>query len=180
MSIKRIKQWLGGYMLLFMLSCNIWAQKPANAPSVKSEEFDQKLEKLLKFSVPVLGVEALHNNPEEYIILDAREKEEFEVSHIAGAKWIGYDDPDFSELDLHSKNKPVVVYCSVGYRSEKMGEKLKEMGFSKVFNLYGSIFEWVNQGYPVVNEQGKQVSRVHTYNEKWSQWVNNPNIEKVY
>ncbi|MEZ4982079.1 MAG: hypothetical protein R2769_10945 [Saprospiraceae bacterium] len=76
--------------LLFMLSCNIWAQKPADAPSVKSEEFDQKLEKLLKFSVPVLGVEELHAHSNDFILLDAREKEEYKVSHIEGAKWIGY------------------------------------------------------------------------------------------
>jgi rhodanese-related sulfurtransferase len=42
----------------------------------------------------------------------------------------------------------------VGYRSEKVTEKLQKAGFTQVSNLYGGIFEWVNQGYPIVNQSG--------------------------
>lgn len=180
MNFKKISHWLGSYLMMLFLSCNIWAQKPAGAPSVASEAFDKKLEKLLRFSVPVISVQELQQNPGEYILLDAREKEEYEVSHIDGAQWIGYDAPDFSVLNDIRTSKKVVVYCSVGYRSEKIAEKLEKQGFLDVYNLYGSIFEWVNKGYPVVNSEGEKVSIVHTYNEKWSQWVDNPAFKKVY
>jgi rhodanese-related sulfurtransferase len=180
MNFKKLSHWLGGYLMMLFLSCNIWAQKPAGTPSVASEAFDKKLEKLLRFSVPVISVQQLQQNPGDYIVFDAREKEEYEVSHIEGAQWIGYDSPDFTVLDAIPSSKKVVVYCSVGYRSEKIAEKLKEKGLSDVYNLYGSIFEWVNKGYPVVNAEGETVSRIHTYNEKWSQWVDNPTFKKVY
>ncbi len=60
------------------------------------------------------------------------------------------------------KDKPVVVYCSVGYRSEKIAEKLEKEGFTQVYNLYGGIFEWVNQDNPVYNEKGK-TNNIHPY-----------------
>ena len=50
-----------------------------------------------------------------------------------------------------SKSDTIVLYCSIGYRSEKIGEKLVEMGYGHVFNLYGGIFEWVNRDLPVYN-----------------------------
>lgn len=180
MNFKKISHWIGGYLMMLLLSCNIWAQKPAGAPSVASEAFDKKLEKLLRFSVPLISVQELYQKPDAYILLDAREFEEYEVSHIKGSHWIGYDDPDFDVLNTLPNDKEVVVYCSVGYRSEKIAEKLKDQGVSKVYNLYGSIFEWVNQGYPVINKAGDTVSKIHTYNEKWSQWIDNPAVEKVY
>ncbi|MCB0663255.1 MAG: hypothetical protein KDC24_10980, partial [Saprospiraceae bacterium] len=89
MKLKKVIQLIGGYVLMLLLSCNIWAQKPAGTPSVASDAFDKKLERLLRFSVPVISVEALKGHEQEYILLDAREKEEFDVSHIDGAKWIG-------------------------------------------------------------------------------------------
>lgn len=49
----------------------------------------------------------------------------------------------------------VVLYCFIGYCSEKVVEQFWEWGFIKVYNLYGSIFEWVNQGYFVVDIIGE-------------------------
>jgi predicted sulfurtransferase len=65
----------------------------------------------------------------------------------------------------------VVVYCSVGYRSERVGEHLLAMGFKDVKNLYGGIFEWVNNGQAIVDRNGKFTNQVHTYNKSWSKWL---------
>ncbi|MFQ5334631.1 MAG: rhodanese-like domain-containing protein, partial [Flavobacteriales bacterium] len=75
------------------------------------------------------------------------------------------------------RRREVIVYCSVGYRSEKIAEKLAGMGFGQVFNLYGGIFEWVNRGYPVYDEHG-QTDNVHAYNHNWGLWLHKGN--KVY
>ncbi|MGM0587883.1 MAG: rhodanese-like domain-containing protein [Bacteroidota bacterium] len=45
---------------------------------------------------------------------------------------------------------PVVVYCVIGYRSEKITKQLRQMGYHAQ-NLYGGLFEWVNQHHSVVN-----------------------------
>ncbi|RMG61980.1 MAG: rhodanese-like domain-containing protein, partial [Bacteroidetes bacterium] len=76
------------------------------------------------------------------------------------------------------RDQPVVVYCTVGYRSERIGEQLQALGFTQVYNLYGGIFAWKNQGFPVVDPEGKPTERVHTYNADWSQWLRQG--EKVY
>ncbi|MEZ4984799.1 MAG: rhodanese-like domain-containing protein [Saprospiraceae bacterium] len=66
------------------------------------------------------------------LFLDARERKEFEVSHLPGAHFIGYDDFDLSRVEKLDKGREVIVYCSVGYRSEKITEKLLAAGFTNV------------------------------------------------
>ena len=114
------------------------------------------------------------------LLIDAREYEEYKVSHIDKAVFVGYDNLNLKPIEKVPRDTKVVVYCSVGYRSERVGEKLKEMGFTNVYNLYGGIFEWVNQGYKVVDSNGNEVKQVHAYNKNWGKWVSNDNYEKVY
>ena len=147
---------------------------------MKNKAFDQELTRLLSFSVPTIGVEELRDIQDEVYIFDAREEEEYLASHIKGARYLGYQNFKGQRLADVPKNAKVVVYCSVGYRSEKIGEKLQKLGFTNVNNLYGSIFEWVNRGYPVIGQDGEPTQKIHTYNAKWSQWVDNGEAEKVW
>ena len=126
-----------------------------------------------------MSVEELKSNTQKLLIFDARERDEFEVSHIPGAEFVGYNHFDIQTYSKLSKDTPIVVYCSIGYRSEKIGERLKAKGFTKVYNLYGSIFEWANRAYPLVNTAGQPVRRIHGYNTSWSQWVFNKSHEIV-
>ncbi len=101
------------------------------------------------------------------IIIDARRKEEFQVSHISGAKNIPYNikDPLKYLIDIKPDN-PIVVYCSVGYRSSILASKLQTLGFKEVHNMEGSIFKWANEERPLV--QGHTiVYKVHPYNAHW-------------
>ena len=133
---------------------------------------------MLRFSVPLYSVEEWHKQLNEVFVIDAREKKEYDVSHIPGAQFGGYDDFDISVFTELRKDQPIVMYCSIGYRSEKVAEKMKKAGFTQVYNLYGSIFEWVNQGYPVVDQNGNPTNEVHTYNQKWSKWLDEQKAKK--
>ena len=164
-------------MLLAQLAC---AQAPANHPHVADPAFDQRLERLLSFTIPLVTVDQLQQTKEQVHLFDTRKKEEYDISHIKGAKYLGYHDFDVSRLGDLSKDAPIVVYCSVGYRSEKIGEKLQKLGYTNVSNLYGSLFEWVNLDYPVVNSQGQVTQEVHTYNKNWSRWVRSGKIKKTW
>jgi rhodanese-related sulfurtransferase len=107
------------------------------------------------------------SDSEPVILIDARAKEEFHVSHISGAKNIPYNskDPLKHLININPEN-PIVVYCSVGYRSSIQASKLQTLGFKDVHNLEGSIFKWANEGRPLV--QGKTtVHKVHPYNAHW-------------
>ncbi len=141
----------------------------AQAQLVSDPAYAERLLDLLDRGTPALTVPqclAL----KDAVYLDAREQEEYSVSHLAGARWVGYDDFNLSRLRGISKNAPIVVYCSVGYRSGKITEQLREAGFTNARNLYGGIFEWVNTGNPVVDATGA-TQRVHAYDTNWGRWL---------
>ncbi len=100
------------------------------------------------------------------IVLDVRTAEEYEVSHLPGAIRVDPDGdlPDFLRTLDHQA--PVVAYCSVGYRSSRLVERLKKEGFADAQNLEGSIFEWANKGYPLERD-GARVQEVHPYDAEW-------------
>ena len=134
---------------------------------------------MLSFSVKTIAPNDVKREP-NMVILDARERAEYDVSHLPNAVFIGYNNFEKKIVDSLAKDKPIVVYCSIGYRSEKIGEKLQKLGFTKVYNLYGSIFEWVNQGNAIVDKNNQPTKKVHTYNKNWSRWVEEGKAEKVW
>ena len=167
--------------LFLILSINFGcAQQPTDRPHLINPDFDEQVASLINFSVPLIGVEDLHQKKSEYVIFDTREEKEYAVSHIEGAKYLGYKDFDPSLLKTIPKDSKIVLYCSVGYRSEKIGEQLNALGYSNIYNLYGSIFEWANHGYKMVNIYGFETKKVHTYNKKWSKWVDETKAEKIW
>lgn len=106
------------------------------------------------------------------IVLDAREKKEYAVSHLKTARWVGYDTFSLESVSEISKEDTIIVYCSIGARSQEIGKKLKAAGFLNVYNLYGGIFHWVNEDNPVFTTDSVLTDRVHTYNKMWGMWVN--------
>lgn len=134
---------------------------------------------MLKDKVDTISSEQLRTIEKEsdLVLLDARSKEEWKVSHLPGAKHIGYEPINKNVVDNISKDTPIVVYCSIGKRSEEVAHEIKEMGYENVQNLFGGIFDWTNRGYKVINPEGQNVRRVHPYNAIWGIWVNN--YEKV-
>jgi len=97
-------------------------------------------------------------------LLDVRTAEEFAVSHLRGAVRVDPDRPDLGAIP--DDERPVVVYCSVGWRSGTLGARLVERGQRRVFNLEGGIFGWANAGRPIWSE-GRRASQVHPYDEDW-------------
>ena len=175
-----MKQLLLLFILCVFISTANAKDTSATLPQIESSAFSKKLQKTLKLTVPVIGVEELAANADKYLLLDTREKEEYDTSHIPNAKFSGYKKFDWTVLKNTPKDQAIVVYCSVGLRSEKIGEKLKKKGFTNVKNLYGSIFEWANKAHPIIDQNGKKTKNVHTYNKNWSRWVKDGELNKVW
>ena len=153
---------------------------PEERPHCENPAFDAKVAGMLQMDVPVIGVQELRNIQDEVHIFDARKRAEYEVSHIPGARYLGFDDFDPERLEGLPKDAPIVLYCSIGYRSEKIGEKLEKMGYTRVYNLFGSLFEWANRGFPMVDGQGRPTKAIHTYNKNWSKWVDDQKADKTW
>ena len=175
-----MRKWGIFFILLMAIMCTFHSQNQVDM-HCQDKAFDQEVRNWLQFSVPVIGVDQLHQAPQDSVlILDAREPEEYAVSHIPGAHYIGYNRWNSDVLRGTDLDRPIVVYCSIGYRSEKIAQKLMKMGYSQVKNLYGSIFEWANQGFPLVDGENKPTQNLHGFNEKWSKWILNPSIHKIW
>ncbi len=164
-------------MRYLVLLLAVMASANHSRAQVNDPLFNATLKTLLSHDVPEISVKDAVTRYDA-VFLDAREKAEYDVSHIKGARYIGYDDFDFSRVKNLKQNQPLIVYCSVGYRSEKITEKLKTYGFSNVSNLYGGIFEWVNEGYKVYDNSGMTTEKVHAYDKTWGIWLKKG--EKVY
>ncbi len=131
-------------------------------------KLDRVLRNLNSESVPYTYVKDL-NTIGDIVLLDARKKEEFEISHLKNAVWVGYKSFEEKTVNtlVQDKDTPILVYCSIGVRSEDIGEKLIKAGYTNVKNLYGGIFEWKNQGKEVYNNKAIETDSVHAYNKLW-------------
>jgi rhodanese-related sulfurtransferase len=142
-----------------------------------SKPYKLVLGQLYKNTVPTINCTELKNQ-NKVVLLDTRAKREYEVSHLPNARWVGYEAFDLASVKDLPKSTPIVVYCSVGYRSERIGEKLLAAGYNNVRNLYGSLFEWVNEGNTVVDIHNQPTTYVHAYSKSWGIWLNKG--QKVY
>ena len=100
------------------------------------------------------------------LLVDVRETNEFAVSHLRGA--LNLSLISSIQAARPSNNRPLVVYCSVGYRSSALAEKLQRAGLTNVVNLEGSIFAWANEGRPLYCGTN-EVREVHGFSSKWRQ-----------
>jgi rhodanese-related sulfurtransferase len=144
---------------------------------VNSKAYSGVLYTLLSHSVNEVSVANVIAKTDSLVFLDAREIQEYEVSHLKNATHIGYDNFDIKSVASIDKSQPIIVYCSVGYRSEKIALKLINAGFTDVSNLYGGIFEWVNNDQKVFHEN-QPTKKVHAFDKTWGVWLEKG--EKVY
>jgi thioredoxin len=83
-------------------------------------------------------------------ILDVRTPEEFSQGHLAKAINIDWNDKDFSaKTVLVDKARPVMIYCQAGGRSAAAANKLREMGFTSVYELDGGMNAWNAANLPI-------------------------------
>ena len=109
----------------------------------------------------------LERAPASVLLLDARSLEEYAVGHLPGAVRTDGLDAALAARSARDAGSTVVVYCSVGYRSSELAERLIATGASTVFNLEGSLFRWANEGRPV-HRNAERVFEVHPYDDDWA------------
>lgn len=145
------------------------------AVSYSQNTLSELLKKYNSETIPYISVEELSRHKNEYTLLDTRELKEYKVSHLKNAMYVGYDafNIDSVKKQILNKDEKIVVYCSLGVRSETIGMKLKKAGFTNIHNLYGGIFEWKNQNFKVYNDSGNATENVHAYSKTWSKWLLN-------
>ena len=77
-----------------------------------------------------------------YVILDVREQDEYNESHIPGAILIPYTQIDqLAETKLTDKDQLILVYCRSGRRSKIAAESLVKLGYTNI-KEFGGIIDW--------------------------------------
>ena len=158
----KTRNWLLGLILIPLVSCG------------QDRTLHEEVDVLLRKTVPIVSKSDLDEMAAKGVsfhLLDCRAAEEFAVSHLPNAEFSDYGTFEADQLGGRSKEDSIIVYCSIGYRSERIGEKLQNAGYKHVFNLYGGIFDWTNNGGALVNPQNLSTDSVHTYNKQWSRFL---------
>ena len=90
-------------------------------------------------------------NKENALVLDVRDKKEYEAGHIVRAVNIPFSSLDsrLDELKKH-KERAIVIACKMGQHSGSAGALLRRNGFQNVVRLTGGLAEWRNQSLPLV------------------------------
>jgi len=170
MKVKLVKGAVWALPLLGMFaSSGVWAMANSDLASIHDAV------ELRYRSVTHMSPEALASmTTNEVLLFDVREQSEFDVSHLEGAVRISPDlsGDDFLETyGTLANGKTVVFYCSVGYRSSKMANRVQKEFASadtaKIYNLQGGIFGWHNEQRSLVNRDGA-TDFVHPYDTSWA------------
>lgn len=107
------------------------------------DEFDKKL-----------------NETKNVQLVDVRTPEEYAEGHLKGSVNYNLNADDFdNNLNKLDKSKPVMVYCLAGGRSGEAAEKMKEKGFTEVYNMKGGMMKWNAANKPVEKETSAPASK---------------------
>ena len=90
-----------------------------------------------------------HKNDPNFIILDVRTPQEYASGHIAGARLLDFNAPDFAvQAAKLPKDAGYLVYCRSGKRSAKATAVLRAQGYADVTDM-GGIKAWQEAGFAV-------------------------------
>jgi rhodanese-related sulfurtransferase len=135
-SKSSMKMWLVAAAVVIMAVIAVMAFFPRG----KSESFPQE--------VPVAEAKAMVDGG-AYVV-DVRQPEEWNQVHIPGATLIPLGELQ-SRLSEVPKDKPVVVVCRSGNRSQQGRDILLKAGFDQVTSMAGGVNQWTAAGYPTVS-----------------------------
>jgi sodium/bile acid cotransporter 7 len=106
--------------------------------------------------------EAMHLVKENRVLfVDVRTPEEQEISMLPSA----ITEEDYLSNSDKYRDKTIIGYCTISYRSGKLAEKLGEEGL-EMLNLKGGMLAWVLEGGKVYDESGETM-KIHVYGRKW-------------
>jgi len=105
------------------------------------EESESGGERVLTPQITAKELQASLASGHKYTLLDVREPQEWDITHLPGAKLIPLGDVPERVSELDSADE-IVVYCHHGQRSQRAINFLKKMGFDKLQNLAGGIDSW--------------------------------------
>ncbi|MDO5715345.1 MAG: rhodanese-like domain-containing protein [Tissierellia bacterium] len=79
---------------------------------------------------------------EKALVVDVRRADEYAQGHIPNAKLIPLDQISTrAEKELKDKDRPIILYCRSGNRSNQALKILEHQGYTHLYNL-GGLHKW--------------------------------------
>ena len=88
-----------------------------------------------------INIEELENKIKQgAILIDVRSKQEYNEGHLQGAINIPeYEITRRVQNEIPKKNQLIVIYCEYGTRSRNTYIRMRQMGYTNVYSLYGGL-----------------------------------------
>jgi len=88
---------------------------------------------------------------ENFLLLDCREQDEYDLVRIRGAKLLPMSELMVRVGELEEfKGRPVVVHCHHGGRSLRVAGWLRQQGFEQAQSMSGGIDAWAQNIDPTL------------------------------
>jgi rhodanese-related sulfurtransferase len=147
------------FTLLFMAAFVFaYAQTNAKADTTQHLKTIQEVIADSREGVEFIGndelIKRINANP-KLVLLDVRNKEEYDAGHLKGATWLERGVVEYTlSRTLREPNAEIVVYCAKGNRSAQVVKSLKRNGYKNVKSHIG-LEEWVKEGHSIHNYLGE-------------------------
>lgn len=118
---------------------NLWTPIKESQPHVTAVEFKKILD-----------------SGKDLVLIDVRTADEYKAGHLPGAiniprgltEWV-------TPKTIEDTDTAIYAYCRTGARSAFVTQRLIEMGYTNVTNIYDAFKGWVEAGYGVYNRHGE-------------------------
>ena len=124
-----------------------------------------------RFDAPTLAPSEVRLD--DYLVVDVRGSRESAVSTLPGARLL--HDESARETFLRDRGKeapglPVLVYCTVGWRSGEYARALTDAGV-EAFNLEGGMCGWASGDRAIVDPEGEPTRSIHAHSSEFAACV---------
>lgn len=168
------------FIIASALAAVLLAACSAIPPPNRAADFKNKIHGHADVSKNEIAPAALYEklqNGEKLVVLDVREQNEFEEAHIPGTTHrISVKEISGERLKAAGigKNDEIIVYCRSGARSRVAAQKMRELGYTNVWEMNSGIIHWMEDGLPT--ESGSSLAAPQTPTATQNETENAPKI----
>jgi rhodanese-related sulfurtransferase len=149
--------------LIFFMTVGAGTEEEDAAKATQVEDMYDRYKKSFPQVKDIAAQDAMRlYDAGKVLFVDVRDPEEQAVSMLPAA----ITGEAFLKDPRRYKDKLVIGYCTISYRSGVLAKKLHEKGITMV-NLRGGLLAWLHEGGKVYQD-GQPVNKVHVYGRKWN------------
>lgn len=135
-----MKNYIFSWLITLTLLGSACSESQSQSNSLKADDFSEKIKQ-----------------SQSGLVLDVRTPEEFAKGHLETAKNIDWKNSSFiDKVEQIDKSKPVFVYCLSGIRSAAAAKKMREIGFTQVYELDGGMVKWRAANLPETTDNARE------------------------